>query len=128
MVALIVAGLIVTFLVARDYHTDLLPFVVTELLFRAAGYRSRRTAVAGLAATAVFLAASASTRTADLGLAALAQTTAVFAAAWLLGRLVRARRTTLLARCSPCYGTTPLRNRRTVSATSPHMAWTRSSR
>jgi len=97
LAALTVAGLVVTVLVARDYHADLLPFVVTGLLFMVANYRSRRAAVVGLAVTAVFLAASAATRPPDLGPPALAQTTAVFTAAWLLGRLVRARRTTLLA-------------------------------
>ena len=97
LAALMVAGLVVTVLVARDYHADLLPFVFTGLLFMVASYRSRRGALVGLVAAAFFLAASAATRPADLGLAALAQTTAVFTVAWLLGRLVRARRTALLA-------------------------------
>ena len=97
LAALMVTGLMVTTLVARDYHADFLPFVFTGLLFMVASYRPRQSAVGGLAAAALFLAASAATRPPDLGLAALAQTTAVFTVAWLLGRLVRARRTALLA-------------------------------
>jgi signal transduction histidine kinase len=97
LAALVVAGVAATALVARDYHADLLPYVITGLLFMVASYRPRRDALAGLVAAAVLLAASAATRPADLGLAALAQTTAIFTAVWLLGRLVRARRTTLLA-------------------------------
>ena len=97
LAALTVAGTAVTLAVARDYHADLLPYVITGLLFMVASYRSRRDALTGLAAAAVFLALSAATRPADLGLAALAQTAAVFTVIWLLGRLVRARRTTLLA-------------------------------
>ena len=96
MAALVVTGLVITILVARDYHADLLPFVFTGLLFMVANYRPRRTALAGLVAAALFLAASAATRPADLGLAELAQTVSVFTVAWLLGRLVRARRTALL--------------------------------
>jgi signal transduction histidine kinase len=97
LAALMVTGLLVTVLVARDYHADMLPFVFTGLLFMVASYRPRGAALGGLVAAALFLAASAATRPADLGLAALAQTAAVFTGAWLLGRLVRARRTTLLA-------------------------------
>ena len=97
LAALLVTGLVVTVLVARDYHADLLPFVFTGLLFMVASYGSRRSAVLGLVAAACFLTASAATRPADLGPAALAQTTAVFTVAWVAGRLVRGRRTTLLA-------------------------------
>lgn len=97
LAALMVAGIAVTVVVARDYHADLLPYVITGLLFMVASYRSRRDSLIGLGAAAVFLTVSAATRPADLGLAALAQTAAVFMAVWMLGRLVRARRTTLLA-------------------------------
>ena len=97
LLALLAAGLVVTVLVALDYHADVLPYVVTGLLFMVASYGSRRDAVQGLVAAACFLAASAATRPADLGAGALAQTTTVFTVAWVAGRLVRGRRTTLLA-------------------------------
>lgn len=97
LAALIVTGLAGTVVAARDYHVDLLPYVIAGLLFMVASYRSRREAVTGLLVTVVFLAAAAATRPADLGLGALAQTAAVLTTVWLLGRLVRARRTTLLA-------------------------------
>jgi signal transduction histidine kinase len=97
LAALIVAGLLATVLVAWDYHADLLPFVITGLLFMTASYRSSRGAVTGLAATALCLTISAATRPPDLGAAALAQTTAVLGSAWVLGRLVRGRRTALVA-------------------------------
>lgn len=97
LAALVVAGAAATVLTAGDHHVDLLSYVVTGLLFMVASYRSRRGALLGLSATALFLAVSAATRPADLGLRALAQTAGIFTTVWLLGRLVRARRTTLLA-------------------------------
>ena len=97
LAALVVTGLAVTLLVLGDYHVDVLPFVVTGLLFMLANHRPRRAAVLGLAAALVFLAASAATRPADLGLAALLQTLAIFLGVWVLGRLNRSRRTALLA-------------------------------
>ena len=95
--ALLVAGAAATVLVSFDWHVDVLPFVVAGLLFMAASYGSRRHAGLALAAAAVFLAASAATRPADLGAGALAQSSMVFLATWALGRLVRGRRTALLA-------------------------------
>ena len=48
LAALMVTGLMVTTLVARDYHADFLPFVFTGLLFMVASYRPRQSAVGGL--------------------------------------------------------------------------------
>ena len=62
-----------------------------------ASYRHRREALTGLVSRGCLPDGLGGTRPADLGLAALAQTAAVFTSVWLLGRLVRARRTTLLA-------------------------------
>ena len=97
LTALLVAGASATVLVTLDHHVDVLPFVVAGLLFMAASYGSLRHAGLALAAAAFFLAASAATRPADLGGGALAQSSVVFLASWSLGRLVRGRRTALLA-------------------------------
>ena len=97
LAAVLVAGAAATILAARDQHVDVLPFVVAGLLFMAASYGSRRDAGLALGAVAFFLAASAATRPADLGPPALAQSSIVFAATWTLGKLVRGRRTALLA-------------------------------
>ena len=97
LTALLVAGAAATVLVTLDHHVDVLPFVVAGLLFMAASYGSLWDAGLALAAGAFFLAASAATRPADLGGGALAQSSVVFLASWSLGRLVRGRRTALLA-------------------------------
>jgi signal transduction histidine kinase len=98
LVALAIAGGCVTALAWRDYQTgEVLPFVVTGLLYMLGSYRARRAAVLGLVMTAVFLALSAMTRPTDLGLWVLVQSVVVFTAAWALGRAARGRRSALLA-------------------------------
>jgi signal transduction histidine kinase len=95
--ALVIVGACTTALSWLDHHVDVLPFVVTGLLFMVASYRPLRGAALGLGLALAFLALSAASRPADLGPQVTAQSVVIFSAAWALGRAARAHRETLLA-------------------------------
>lgn len=94
---LLVAAVTSTLLAYRDDHVDVLPFIVTVLLFAVGSYHPRSRALLGLGAAIVGLAATALSRPADLGTSALLQTTLIFVVAWVLGCLAHDRHERLLA-------------------------------
>lgn len=95
--ALLVSSVVATVMAFLDYHVDVLPFVVTGLLFMVASYSSRRIAVIGLVATTVLLGLAGVSRPPDLGVLAAVQSFGIFVIFWVLGRLTGARREALLA-------------------------------
>lgn len=97
LTALIIAGSSATLAAWRDYHVDVLPFVVAVVLFMVGNYLPRRPAIVGLVVGALGLAATAFSRPADLPLSGAIQSMAIFAGAWVLGRVTRSRRGVLLA-------------------------------
>jgi signal transduction histidine kinase len=97
LAAIVVAGCCATLLAWLDQRVDLLPFVVTGLMFMVGRNLPRSPAVTGLVFGLVGLAVSALSRPPDLGLLSLLQSMGIFATAWVLGRLTRARREVLLA-------------------------------
>jgi signal transduction histidine kinase len=97
LAALLAAGTSATVLTWLDYHVDLLPFVVAGLLFMVGRNLGRRPAVAGLVVAAVAMVLAGLSRPPDLGPRGVLQSLGIFATAWVLGRLTRARRDVLLA-------------------------------
>lgn len=63
LAALAVVGLVGTVLAVRDAHVDVLPFVVTGLLFMLANLRAVKVASLGLAITMMFWAVTVATAT-----------------------------------------------------------------
>ncbi|HEX8489133.1 MAG TPA: hypothetical protein VF642_11360, partial [Propionibacteriaceae bacterium] len=97
LAALVVSGGCATLLAWLDQRVDLLPFVVTGLMFMVGRNLSRRPAVTGIVFGLAGLVVSALSRPPDLGLLSLLQSMGIFVTAWVLGRLTRARRDVLLA-------------------------------
>ncbi|MFB4299672.1 sensor histidine kinase [Actinomadura sp. NTSP31] len=81
----------------REDPVDVLPFVLTLLLFSAGYYRTGRPAAAALAIGIAGITATALARPPGLGMAALVQGWVIFSAGWAMGRLLRSRRRALLA-------------------------------
>jgi len=96
--ALAVAATSATVLAFRDDHVDVLPFVVSVILFAVGSYQPRRPAVLGLGLAVAMLSVTALSRPADLGPSGVVQSFVIFGVAWLLGRVTRARREALLDR------------------------------
>ena len=97
LVALVVSGCCATLLSWMDQHVDVLPFVITGLMFMVARNLPRRPAVTGIVFGLAGLVVSALSRPPDLGILGLLQSMGIFLTAWVLGRLTRARREVLLA-------------------------------
>lgn len=97
LVALVVSGCCATLLAWLDQRVDILPFVITGLMFMVGRNLPRRPAVTGIVFGLAGLAVSAVSRPPDLGLLSLLQSMGIFITAWVLGRLTRARREVLLA-------------------------------
>jgi signal transduction histidine kinase len=97
LVALVVSGCCATLLAWMDQHVDVLPFVITGLMFMVGRNLPRRPAVAGIVFGLAALAVSGLSRPPDLGLLSLLQSMGIFFTAWVVGRLTRARRHVLLA-------------------------------
>lgn len=97
LTSLLVTSVVVTVMAILNYHLDVLPFVVTGLLFMVASYCSLRVAVIGLAATIALLGLAGVSKPPDLGPDVAVQSLGIFLAAWTLGRLTGARRSALLA-------------------------------
>jgi signal transduction histidine kinase len=81
----------------RDDHVDVLPFVLTLLLFSAGYHRASRSGAVALALAIAGVTVTAMSRPPDLGPAVLVQTYVIFIVAWWLGRLLWSRRDALLA-------------------------------
>ncbi|WP_375423067.1 sensor histidine kinase [uncultured Friedmanniella sp.] len=96
LAALVVTGCCSTLLAWLDQRVDVLPFVVTGLLFMV-GRLPRRPAVTGIVFASAALVVAAFSRAPDLGSRSVLQSTGIFLTAWVLGRLSRARREVLLA-------------------------------
>lgn len=97
LTALLVTDVVVTVRAVLDYHLDVLPYVVTGLVFVVARFSSLRVVVIGLVVTTVLLGVSGVSRPPDLEALAAFQTFGIFVAVWTLGRLTGARRAALLA-------------------------------
>ncbi len=97
LVALVVSGCCATLLAWLDQRVDILPFVITGLMFMVGRNLPRRPAVAGIVFGLAGLVVSALSRPPDLGIMSLLQSMGIFITAWVLGRLTRARREVLLA-------------------------------
>ena len=97
LVALGVTGSAFVLLTWRGDESELAAFLVTGLLFMVGSQRARRPAVAGLVIAAAGLLASAAAEPPDLGLRGVVQSLVIFTGAWVIGRLTRSRRQTLLA-------------------------------
>ena len=97
LVALVVSGCSATLLAWLDQRVDILPFVITGLLFMVGRNLPRRPAVAGIVFGLAGLVVSALSQPPDLGIRGLLQSMGIFVTAWVLGRLTRARREVLLA-------------------------------
>jgi signal transduction histidine kinase len=97
LVALVVSGCCATLLAWLDQRVDVLPFVITGLMYVVGRNLPRRPAVAGIGFGLAGLVVSAVSRPPDLGLLSLLQSMGIFITAWVLGRLTRARREVLLA-------------------------------
>ena len=90
LVALVVSGCCATLLAWLDQRVDILPFVVTGLMFMVGRNLPRRPAVAGVVFGLAGLVVSALSRPPDLGIMGLLQSMGIFVTAWVLGRLTRA--------------------------------------
>lgn len=97
LVALVVAGCCATLLAWLDQHVDILPFVITGLMFMVGRNLPRRPALTGIVFGLAGLVVSSLSRPPDLGIRGLLQSMGIFITAWVLGRLTRARREVLLA-------------------------------
>ena len=97
LVALVVTGTAFVLLTWHGDASEFAPFLVTGLLFQVGNQRPRRSAVAGLAYAAAGLLASAAAGPPDLGPQGIVQSLLIFTGAWVIGRLTRSRRRTLLA-------------------------------
>lgn len=97
LAALSVAVVTTTAVAILDHHVDVLPFVVSVLLFESASYLPRRRAAMALAMPIVALGFTAGLGARDLGRSALLQSLVIFVVVWVLGRLTRSRREALLA-------------------------------
>jgi signal transduction histidine kinase len=97
LAALVVAGCCATLLAWLDQRVDILPFVITGLMFIVGRNLNRGPAVAGIVVGLVGLVVSALSRPPDLGILSLLQSMGIFITSWVLGRLTRARRQVLLA-------------------------------
>ena len=97
LVALVVSGCSATLLAWLDQRVDVLPFVVTGLMFMVGRSLPRRPALTGIVFGLAGLSLSALSRPPDLGIMSLLQSMGIFVTAWVLGRLTRARREVLLA-------------------------------
>ena len=97
LVALVASGCCATLLAWMDQRVDILPFVITGLMFMVGRNLGRRPAVAGIVFGLAGLVVSALSRPPDLGILSLLQSMGIFITAWVLGRLTRARREVLLA-------------------------------
>jgi signal transduction histidine kinase len=97
LLAIVVSGSCATLLAWLDQRVDILPFVITGLMFMVGRNLPRRPSVTGIVFGLAGLALSALSRPPDLGLQSLLQSMGIFTTAWVLGRLTRARREVLLA-------------------------------
>ena len=97
LAALLVTGASAVLLTWHGDETDVVPFVVTGLLFVVGSRCARRPALLGLGFAALGLLVSAAARPPDLGPGGVLQSLAIFTAAWVIGRLARSRRAVLLA-------------------------------
>jgi signal transduction histidine kinase len=97
LAALLVTGSTFVLLTWHGDESELVPFVVTGLLFMVGSRCTRRPALLGLAFAVLGLLASAAAHPPDLGLPGVLQSIAIFAVAWVIGRLARGRREALLA-------------------------------
>ena len=97
LTALLVTGTSAVLLTWHGDETELVPFVVTWLLFVVGSRCARRPALLGLGLTALGLLVSAAALPPDLGPRGVLQSFAIFTAAWVIGRLARSRRAVLLA-------------------------------
>ena len=97
LAALVITGAAFVLLTWRGDESELAPFLVTGMLFQLGNQRPRRPAVAGLVVAAVGLLASAASRPPDLGPVGIVQSLLIFTGAWVIGRMTRSRRQTLLA-------------------------------
>ncbi|MET0821157.1 MAG: histidine kinase [Aeromicrobium sp.] len=80
-----------------DLHVDVLPFVVAVLLFQSGSHLTAQRAAIALSTVAAALGTTVTFGAADLGRPALLQSSAIFVTVWVLGRMTRSRRSTLLA-------------------------------
>ncbi len=96
LAALVITGTSFVLLTWRGDASELAPFLVTGLLFQVGNLRARRPAVVGLAFAAVGLLAAAASTPPDLGPRGVVQSLLIFTGAWVIGRLTRSRRQTLL--------------------------------
>ena len=94
--ALLVTGTAFVLLTWRGDESELAPFLVTGLLFVVGNQRALRPAVIGLVFAAAGLLASAASGPPDLGPRGTVQSLLIFTGAWVIGRLTRGRRQTLL--------------------------------
>jgi signal transduction histidine kinase len=97
LAALVVSGCCATLLAWLDQRVDILPVVITGLMFMVGRNLPRRRAAAGIVFGLVALVVAALSRPPDLGLLSVLQSMGIFTTAWVLGRLTRARREVLLA-------------------------------
>jgi signal transduction histidine kinase len=97
LAALLVTGTCGVLLTWHGDETELVPFVITGLLFTVGSRCPRRPALLGLGFVAAGLLVSAAAQPPDLGLRGVLQSLAIFAVAWAIGRLTRGRREALLA-------------------------------
>jgi signal transduction histidine kinase len=97
LIALVVSGCCATLLAWLDQRVDILPFVITGLMFMVGRNLPRRPAVTGIVFGLAGLVVSALSRPPDLGIRSLLQSMGIFVTAWVLGRLTRARREVLQA-------------------------------
>ncbi|MEO5877041.1 MAG: sensor histidine kinase [Streptosporangiaceae bacterium] len=95
--ALTIAGCCAIVLGLRADHVDVLPFVITLMLFGVGYHDTRRWAWTVLPAVFLGLAATALARPPELGPATVVQSCVIFGVAWWLGTLLRSRRDGLLA-------------------------------
>ena len=91
LVALVISGCCATLLAWMDQHVDILPFVITGLMFMVGRNLPRRPAVAMVVFGLAGLAVSALSQPPDLGLRRMLESMGIFVTAWVLGRLTRAR-------------------------------------